>query len=1047
MSQLRVTALVALVLLAGMASRAQVTTGTISGTVVDNTGAVLPGVTIVILNEDTGVSRTAVADAGGRYTAPSLTLGSYRLTASLQGFQTAIRTGILLTLGREAIVNLELSVGAITQTVEVAGEAPLVEATGATVGSVVDQRTIRDLPLNGRDLTELILLNPGVSQATFAGSDNAYSGFGKKISISGTRAEDNAYFLDGTYINDYARHIPAGPSGALMGAETVREFEVLTNSYSARYGRALGGVFNAVSQSGNNVWHSSIYEYLRNSALDARNFFDRKQRPDEPRLPPFRRNQFGGTVSGPVVRDRAFVFAAYEGLRDALTSTQYNVVPDLPSRQGNLPGGRRIVVSPVIARFLALPIFPAPTPGGLGFPGDGTAQYIFQPKQPASENFGQGRFDYQISNADSIFARFTGSSASLSKVVNYPVFEQVLGMTTRLLTVSDTHIFSPRALSTFRFSFNRVEPSDQGIYPKVPAELLSVPGQPPPSLAPGSGITSWSGYPRPLDYWQTNRINVQQDSNLTLGPHSLEYGGMLEGLRFGMSNPNRPFGDWTFASLEQFLLGSPRQYRGTPPQYGTSVRNWRQWFFALYIQDNWKVTSKLTLNLGVRWEPYTTPREADNLIANLRHFTDSQTTVGSPYWLNRSWGDVGPRFGFAWSPFASGTTSIRGGFGISFEPNDSLYYYTNTTRIVPLLPEFTLVNPKYFPDALKEIANAEVPNGTANAIDYENFRSTRALQYNLTVEQQFGKSTVMSLGYTGNRGTHLVSNADYNAPLAQFNGTSLEVPANATLRNRNFQSIFYNGSNADSWYNGMTVSIRRRYSAGFQAQLSYTFSKVISTSDNYSALDRSGSGPGTRYAHDLRRDKGLSGYHVANKLSVNYVYDLPFGRDRSGIAGALAAGWELTGIVSLQSGQPFTIGNAAGATPTQLSNIGYARYPNVDTTFSSDKVIQGGPNQYFNPLAFYLPNGNFELGNIGRNTLIGPGLAKWDAGIHRDFRITERTHLQFRGEFFNILNRANFGKPSSNVFTSNRQRLGSAGLITSTVSTARQIQFGLKLVF
>lgn len=1040
----------AVLLVCAVQLHAQVTTGTISGKVADSTGAVLAGATVAILNDDTGVSRTVNTDSAGRYIAPSLPLGNYRVTVSQEGFQTQVRSGIVLMLGREAVVNLELPVGAVTQTVEVIGQAPLVETTGATVGFVVDDRTIRDLPLNGRDLTELILMNPGVSQATFAASNNVYTGFGRKFSISGFRAEDNAYFLDGTYINDYSRHIPAGPSGALMGAETVREFEVLTNSYGARYGRALGGVFNAVSRAGTNAWEASVYEYLRNSALDARDFFDRKQRLDDPRLPVFRRNQFGATAGGPLLHDRTFFFVNYEELRESLGLTNYRIVPDIASRTGNLPGGRKVQVSPAITAYLNYPIFPAPSPGGLSFPTDGTAQFIFQDNQPSWERFGQARIDHQFSVNDSLFGRFTGSGAELAQIGNFPEFRTILAMNTRLATLSETHIFSNRALSTSRFSLNRVTPQLGGKYPQVPAQLLSVPGQPPPGLTPGGGITAWAGAPQPTSWFITNRFNFAEDADLTLGPHSLQFGGMFERTQLNESNPNRSQGDWSFASLEQFLLGTPRQYRGTPPQFGTSVRGFRQRFFAACFQDNWRLKPGFTLNLGVRWEPYTTPTEVNGLIANLRSISDTKTTVGAPYWLNKSWGDFGPRFGFAWTPSASGKTSVRGGVGLFFAPVDTLYYFPATTRIVPLLPEFILVNPKHFPDALAEIAAAEIPNGSVSGMSYSNMVSTRALQYNLTVEQQVGASTVISAGFTGNRGIHVLSFANYNAPLARFNGTALELPRGATLLNRAFQDITMTSSGADSRYNGISVALRRRFSRGLQTQVSYTVSRAISNSDTYARVDRSGSGPGiTRYAHDLNVDKALSGYHIANKLSLNYSYNLPLGQNWRGIGGAVLGGWQLTGIVTVQSGQPFTVSDASGATPTALSNLGYARYPNVDTTFPKDRVILGGPDKYFNPLAFYLPAGDFELGNVGRNTLLGPGLSKWDMALNKEIHLplNEKARLQFRGEFFNMLNHPNFGKPDANVFTANRQRAATAGLITNTVTTSRQIQFGLKIMF
>ena len=1045
---------IVVMLVFGLKSNAQVTTGTVSGTVADSTGAVLPGANIVILNEDTGISRTVESDAGGRYSATSLSLGNYRITGSLAGFQTEVHSGILLTVGRVAIVNMELQVGAITQTVEVTGEAPLVQTTDSTVGYLVNDTTIRDLPLNGRDLSQLILLNPGVGEAMNASRTNAYNGWGKKMSISGARAQDNAYYLDGSYINDMNRHVPAGPSGALLGAETVREFQVLTNSFSAQYGRVIGGVVTAVSKGGSNTFHGSAYEFHRNDNMDAAKWEDNRVGKEKA---PFVRNQFGATVGGPITQDKTFFFAAYEGMRQRLSETRTAVVMDLNARQGMLPDGP-VEVDPRIVPYLDL--FPEPTPGGRVFASNGTAETIFVANEPTTENFVQGRFDHQFSDSDSFFVRFTASNAERNQVRAYPSLRTIRFMGTRLLTLSETHIVSPRMLNTFRASFNRVDPIDRGIYPDVPDALLSVPGTVVPAFRPGSGITNFSGNTKPFDRWTSNRYNFKNDISYSTGSHSLQFGGMLERLQFNMDQPNRPYGEWQFRDLKSFLTVSGRnpirRLRGTPPQIGSSVRGWRQWYFALYLQDDWQVTPRLTLNLGVRWEPYTPPDEVNGLIANQRHLLDPAPTVGGPLWKNKSWSDIGPRFGFAWSPSDSGTTSVRGGIGLFYIPNDAIVYRTMSTRSAPLFPELDLrwstsVNAatECFPDAL--CVHAQQPTtflGTAEAIPFENFKSPHSVQYNLNVQQQLGASDVLTLGYTGGRGMNLITHSGFNALPGEFNGTSLEIPADSTVINPNFDEILYYAPSGDSWYNALTVAFQRRFSAGLQTQVAYTWAKTISTSDSYSKVDMAGSGPGTaRYAHDLRYDRGLSGWHVGHNLKLNYSYDLPLGRDWSGVAGHLLGGWQLTGIVSIQDGQPFTVNNSSGATPSGLSNLGYDRYPSVISSFTQDQIIQGGPDQYFNPTAFTLPEGDWELGNIGRNTLIGPGLATWDMGLTKNTQLTEQWNLQFRTEVFNLMNRANFAKPYTSVYTSRRRTLGAAGQISRTVTTSRQIQFGLKLIF
>ncbi|MBI2815726.1 MAG: TonB-dependent receptor [Acidobacteria bacterium] len=1028
----------------------QVTTGTISGMVRDSSGATIPAAQMVILNEDTRITRTLQADAGGHYSAPSLNPGRYRVTASFQGFQTEVRSGIQLTVGREAIVNFELQVGAVTELVEVSGEAPLVQTTEAAISYLVDDRTIRELPLNGRDIGQLILLNPGVVQSQNGRTGTPEWGFAKRISISGMRGEDNAYLLDGSYINDYMRHVPAGPTGALTGVETVQEFQMLTSAFSAQHGRALGGIFNAISKSGTNEWHGSVYEFLRNSALDARNFFDRKRNPSDPRLPPFRRNHFGATFGGRIIRDKAFFFAAYEGLRESLTTTAISVVPDLNARQGILPS-RTVQVSPLIGSFLKT--FPDPTPGARNF-GDGTAQYIFEAKQPTREDFGQARIDYQLSENDSLFGRFTANNAEQSRHLGFPDRLSVGMMGTRLVTVSETHVFSPRLLNSVRLAFNRVLPGVGHIVPAGEPGTISVPGQPDPaSIDAGSGITPLQGVSDVGGRYTTNRFGLHDDVNLVLGTHSLQFGGMLERMQFNLSSAIYPYGDWRFPNLPSFLQALPDQYRGTPAQIGNFRRGVRQWFLALYSQDDWRVTSNLTLNLGLRWEPYTVPTEVNGLIENLRHLNDALPTRGDPYWLNKSWRNFSPRLGFAWSPFQGGRTSVRGGVGVFYVPVDPAVYVVPLLRSPSITPDFLIVDPKHFPNALEAIAaygGADPSTVRIFALPYENLRSPHAMEYSLSVQQQIGSSTVLTLGYSGRRGLNLPSLGNFNMPLAQFNGISLEVAPNATPQNPAYSSeIRYTGTNADSWYNGFTAALQRRLSAGLQAQVSYTFSRATAETDgNEQGPSGSVGGSGTvKYPYDLGVYKGLSGYHLQNVLSASYSYDLPLGGLTSGWGRHLLSGWQLSGIVSLQDGQPFGV---AAAGPNAIRQYISRVSPNLKPGWSSEQIVLGNRDDYYTLDAF-TPPGSRELGNYGRNTLIGPGLAQWDFGMTKNTQVGERYRLQFRAEAFNVLNRSNFGSPGNTaggeIFTRSGARVQSAAVVVRTATTSRQVQFGLKLIF
>lgn len=1063
----------------------QVTTGTISGTVSDSSGGVLPRAKIGITNEGTGAVRTALSGPNGYYSVPLLTVGSYKVAASIEGFQTGVRSGIVLTVGREAVVDMKLQVGAVTQTVEVTGEAPLVQTTEATVSYLVSDQTLRDLPLNGRDMSQLILLNPGVTDSETIGRQ-AFNGYGRRISISGARGEDNTFLLDGGLIGDFRRHIPAGPSGSLLGLESVQEFQVLTNAFGAQYGRTLGGVFNSVSKSGTNAFHGDAYEYLRNDVLDARKWEDNAFR--NGLRPPFRRNQFGGTVGGPIRKDKMFFFAAYEGTRERLASTVIQQVFDDNARQGILPAsvGPSVAVSPLMVPYLNM--YPRATPGARNY-GDGTQQFVWAYSQPTTEDFGQGRIDLPVlTDKDSFFLRFTGSSASQDIQTGFPGYIQASSLSTKFTTVSETHIFSPTLLNTVRVHFSRVFPFDDGRAPAVPAGVFITPGQnDPPQLSPGTVSTiGGGGFDTKPNYHLSNRYTYQDDAIWTVGGHSLQMGGMAERLQYNSNRSSRDFGVWTWPSLQHFLAGTcgnlpaglsiPNQcrtpgataqtttesrFRGTPPGTSVYARGFRQWFFALYLQDNWRVNSRLTLNLGVRWEPYTVAKEVSGRVANMRNiFYPNLSSIGSPYWLNKSLRDIGPRFGFAYDLFGTGKTSVRGGFGLLYEPNDPNEFYNPMPNAPPLAFDFDIPATGHFPNARDEIAG-QSSAGVAFVLEYWNNKSPHMMQYNFTIQQQIGASNMVSVGYVGSRGNNLVGIKAYNTPFAVYNGRSLEVPTEqeliakygTTQPNTNYTDIHYFAPFADSWYNSLQVSYQRRFAVGLQAQLSYTLSKTLSTSDVSQQSYVLGPGSATgKYSWDNRAQKGLSGYDIRNSLVVNYSYDLPFGRGMSGVLGKVLSGWQTTGILTMRSGHPATI---SVAVPTALSNIGVrSRSPNTNPNFTR-KLILGTPSdgqaKYFDRDAFQYNVatglGARELGNLGRNTLIGPGLITWNPALFKNITLKEPMNLNFRMEMFNALNRPNYSFPAVSLAGATGIPTGTAGDITSTVTSARQIQFALKFIF
>src|SRR5437773_6979972 len=453
----------AVVLLWGTLAYGQTTAGTILGVVSDESGARLPGVTVTITHLDTGIVRSVTTDESGRYRAPALGLGNYDVKAELTGFRTEVRKGIQLTVAAEVVVNLSLSVGTVTEQVQVSVESPLVETTSATLSGLVDDKKIRDLPLNGRSVETLAFMQPGVTPY-FRGRHDTDQGEGTKMSVSGSRVDSNSFLLDGTNINDQSNNTPGSASGNLLGVEMLREFRVLTTAYSAEYGRYSGGIITAVSKSGGNELHGNVYEFLRNDHLDARNFFDRKSKPDGPRLPEFKRNQFVATLGGPIVRDRTFFFGGYVVFRQRKGESRLAFVPNADAHRGILPCPRTspaggftgfqapcnnagtsiytVNVNPSVRPFLDL--YPLPNGGDYG---DGTAQLFSNPKQPVDEHYTTGRVDHNFSNSDSFFVRYTFSQAVLTNPTQYPTLTVDALTKSQYVTLGETRIFSPRVLS------------------------------------------------------------------------------------------------------------------------------------------------------------------------------------------------------------------------------------------------------------------------------------------------------------------------------------------------------------------------------------------------------------------------------------------------------------------------------------------------------------------------------------------------------------------------------------------------------------------------
>ncbi|MBI4455456.1 MAG: TonB-dependent receptor [Acidobacteria bacterium] len=1034
-------------LVTGSLAFAQVTTGTIQGTIKDEQGAIIPGVEVTVINLDTGVARTVVTDDAGRYLASNLGLGSYEVRAVLAGFQTAVRRGITLTIGQVAVVDLILAVGEVTEEVVVMGEAPLVETTQSSISQVVDERMIRDLPLNVRSYSELATLQVGVVRQKM--QQGAVVGYGVHLSFAGARMDTTTYLLDGSEINNVYSKAPNSGSGGIIGVDAVREFQVLTNAYSAQFGSRSGGQLNAVTRSGTNVFHGSVYEFHRNDAFDARNFFDGK-------IPEFKRNQFGFALGGPIMKDKTFFFGNYEGFRERLGLTLTRTTIDERAREGIVPGRPPIVVNPVVKSYLAnLDLFPLPN--GRNF-GDGKGEFIFSQTEPTDEDAFLIRVDHNFSERDSFFVRHAFNDGE--RLFGGDVFRQLYQVRNNFTTIEEKHIFSPQVLNILRFSFNRgVNWLRDPNLVQIPRELWFnnqvFPGDQPfgnISISGGGGTGSSAFNPKNLFL---NLIELANDISYNRGGHSLKFGGVAKRMLLNIQSAQNLRGSYAFSSLENFLRGQTIDFRSQTPD-SNGIRGARQSMFGFYLQDDYRLRSNLTLNLGLRYEFITVPTEVNGKLSNLRDLLDPQVTIGDPFFKNPSLKNFAPRIGFAWDPFADGKTSIRGGYGIFYD--EILYNIYNVLfyRSPPFMKVAQIRNAR-FPDAFREIEGGNAPfELNPQNIEWD-LAQPYMQQWNFSVQRQMLLNTAFSLGYVGSRGLHLGRLVDNIAfSIVAPNGRQFVPVENRNKRrNPNFAEIRQRSFDVSSFYHGLVASLNKRFSAGFQAQVSYTFSRSI---DDMSIAIGGGEttteGQWGTLPEYAAFDRGLSLFDTRHNLVFNTALELPFGTGKpfgsnlTGVAGKLVSGWTINGIVNLQSGSPITPGLGFNRVGDARSG-GVGHRPDLVPGRSNNPVL-GGPDRYFDPSAFALPAEGF-YGTLGRNTIIMPGVATWDLSLVKNMRlssVSDGFNIQFRAEFFNILNRANFAVPQRIVFTSATGiPSGNVGRITETSTSSRQVQLGLKILW
>lgn len=1041
------------------ATLAQTVGASLQGTVYDPSGGFVPGATIEIRSVEKGGVRTLTTDGHGRYREPLLLPGEYELRVTVAGFQPVVMKGIKLTVGQDAVLDVKLEIkGGVERVTVTAEEAPPIDLASAALSGTVNRTQMNDLPLNGRSFQELALLQPGVNAAVAAGSD-AVGGRGKKITINGARPEQNSFLLDGSDINNVYNKTPGSVAGVLLGVETVQEFQVLTNSYSAEFGRSSGGIINAITRSGSNTLHGNLFEYLRNSALDAKNYFDPATNP----IPPFKRNQFGGTLGGPIRHDKTFFFGAFEAIKERLGVTGLTNVPDDNARQGVLPGRPPFQVNPASAQLLAL-LFPEPN-GPV--PGTGIAPYFFTRTQPTDEYFAQGRIDHRFSEKDNLFGRYTFDNGNVDRQVKDKPPDVFFKERSRnqYLTLEHVHSFSAAVINTLRVSYSRSTAEvDNHRTVDVPSNLWWIP---PSAGGVQFGFLTIQGLVTEMvgDYRlpRNDHLNNYQWHDtlfLTKGAHGLRFGAEGQRMQFNQHTTSQLGGIETFTSLENFLNGAPSQINFAIPGRIDPDRGFRQSFFAFFLQDDYRWKPNVTFNLGLRYEFATVPTEANGKISNLRSISDSTIVIGDPWYANPALKDFAPRIGLAWDPFKNGKTSVRAGFGIFYDQLLPKYYVFSGSLNPPFTTRTSITKPT-FPNALQGFnANKPVcglpgspapPACLKSNLQTVNFdlQPSYIMQYNLSVQRALPGNWDVTVGYAGSHGLHLIRIADANlAPSIVVNGVQTYQPQ-LGRRNANFGGVTQRETDAQSFYNALQAGVSKQLSHGLRAQVSYTFSRSIDEASGINSQDFDNT---TQYSIDFynrKADRGLSSFSVKHVLVANWSYELPFGKASKGFTGVLVKGWQLNNIVTGQSGTPFEVrlgNNQSG----NLNTIDFSIHERPDVVpGKSNNPITGNPRQWFDPTAFQLQTPG-TIGNLGRNTLIGPKLVNCDFSVFKQFGLVEGKTLLFRAEMFNILNHPNFGVPNQANRTAlqpSGQVNPSAGAILTTVTTSRQIQFGLKFAF
>ncbi len=1036
-------------------SRAQMVGGVIAGAVVDPANAAVEQAKVILRNVETGAERSLVTGADGTFSTASLPVGVYTVTVTHDGFAPFAQTGVALAVGQHVELRFALTLGKVEQAITVVDTPPGVDTSTLQSQGLVDERQVKQLPLNGRSFDQLLQLNPAsISYTTqrSGGVGTSNSSVGNMYSVSGRRPQDNLFLLNGIeYTGASLINVtPGGTSGQLLGVEAVREFNVVSDTYGANYGKRSGAQVSIVTASGGNDFHGSAYEFFRNSALDARNYFDQAQ------IAPFQRNDFGLALGGPIRRDKLFAFGNYEGYRQRLGLSDVTFVPDAAARAAAVPG-----VQPLLALW----------PTGTKELGQGIAEAFSNPLQHVREDFGTTRIDSNLTRNDLLFGVYTIDDSDATTPSANPYSSVYERLREQVASAQEQHVFSPSLLNIVRlgfsrgdFFFNSILTGDvPGWVTDGPVGSLVISGSTASNGA--SQITLAGANTGSNNSTARNLFTVDDHIDWSHGHHQVEAGVWLQRLQSNDFLAQNQYGQASFSTLESFEQGEVAKYTIVP---APTELGWRSLFGAGFAEDAWKATPRLELRLGLRVESSNGWNEAHGRASNYE-FTDgvidtNPTIGGSALTDNRAKFMPEPRVGIAYDLFGNSKTALKGSFGVHRALLDTLDYRLDQTA-----PFNTTLS--YSNTTVSDLTKLSSAASTGGKISPSNVQpdigTPTVLAWTARVEQEVAPRTVLALAYIGSHAYHQILSEDQNTPPA------VVCPSAACPASLARGTVYYPTStlanpklaNTTSWvsagvanYNALEVDVRRQYANGFQLRGVYTWSRNLDDGSAWNTSVSSNTPAYVAFPPEPKLDYGLAATNISQAAAINATWDLPFGQGHEALASAAPAtrriveGWSLSGIATLQSGFPFS--PQLGYNPTGSGDSRNPVRPQLNPDFKG-ALYPRTAGDWFNPDAYLAPYPG-TVGNAGRDTLAGPGLDDVDLSLAKNATIHERLHAQFRAEYFNVLNHANFTTPNAIVFsngptpakpTAEAAISPTAGAMTATATTSRQLQFALKFLF